>query len=137
MTFYELIDVAQSVAARIDVQWGFFLTMHMALLGGIIYVDRPLSTTEKSLAIFLYSVFAVMSFRMLRLQQSLLEKAYADIVALRNDACCTDSNLMDFYVAEVNAVFGERIFYVAIGLHLLAFVVVVLSIITDRARIET
>ena len=136
MTLYELISLAQSVAARIDVQWGFFLTVHMALLGGIIYVDRPLSTVEKSMAVFLYGVFAVMSFRLLRLQQSLLERAYADIAALADSPCCAGSHLMEFYVAEVNAGFGDRIFVVAIGLHLLAFLVVVVSIIMDRARTD-
>ena len=134
MTFYELIDVAQSVAARIDVQWGFFLTFHLALLGGIVYVDRPLSKMKKGVAVVLYSVFAIMSFRLLRLQQSLLEKAYTDIVALQGDGCCAGSQLMEFYVAEVNAGFGARIVYVAVGLHLLAFIVVLVSIISDQSR---
>jgi hypothetical protein len=30
--------------------------------------------------------------------------------------------------------FGERIGYIAVGLHVLAFAVVVLSIVTDKAR---
>jgi hypothetical protein len=134
MTPYELIDIAQSIAARIDVQWGFFLTIHMALLGGIIYVDRPLSPTEKTIAIALYSVFAVMNFRVLRLQQTLLETAYQDLVALKDDACCMHSELIGFYVKLVNWGFGERIGYIAVGLHVLAFAVVVLSIVTDKAR---
>lgn len=134
MTFYELIDIGQSVAARIDVQWGFFLTFHLALLGGIVYVDRPLSNAQKTVALVLYSAFAVISFRMLRLQQTLLEQAYKDIVAMQNDACCAGSHLMEFYVAEVNAGFGSRIFFVAVGLHLLAFAVVVFSVIADKPR---
>ncbi len=134
MTPYELIDIANSVATRIDVQWGFFLSIHMALLGGIVYVDRPLSATEKTFAVALYSIFAVMNFRVLRLQQSLLESAFQDIVALKNDACCVNSELIDFYVAEVSSGFGTRIATVAIGLHVIAFVVVVLSIVTDSAR---
>lgn len=136
MTPYELIDIAQSVAARIDVQWGFFLTIHMALLGGIIYVDRPLSPTEKTFAVALYSIFAVMNFRVLRLQQTLLESAFDDIVALKDEACCADSQLFDFYVAEVASGFGSRISTVALALHLIAFAVVVLSVLTDRARSE-
>ena len=136
MTFYQLIDIGQSVAARIDVQWGFFLTFHLALLGGIVYVDRPLSRLEKSVALFLYSVFATMSFRILRLQQTLLEQAYNDIVALQNDTCCMGSHLMEFYVAEVNTGFGSRIFLVAAGLHLIAFAIVVVSIISDKPRSE-
>jgi hypothetical protein len=134
MSAYELIDIAQSIASRIDVQWGFFLTIHLALLGGIIYVDRPLSATEKTFAVGLYSVFAVMNFRILRMQQSLLEAAYQDIVVLKDDVCCASSELIDFYVSEVSSGFGDRITYIAIGLHLLAFAVVVLSILTDRAR---
>jgi hypothetical protein len=134
MSTYELIDIAQSVASRIDVQWGFFLTIHLALLGGIIYVDRPLSTTEKTFAVTLYSIFAVMNFRILRLQQSLLEAAYRDIVTRKDDPCCAGSELIDFYVSEVSSGFGDRITYIAIGLHLIAFAVVVLSILTDRAR---
>lgn len=134
MTPYELIDIAQSVSARIDVQWGFFLTIHMALLGGIIYVDRPLSTTEKIIAVALYTLFAVANFRILRLQQSLLESIFEDIVVFRDDACCASSELIQFYVAEVSTGFGERIATVAVGLHVIAFLVVVVSILTDRAR---
>ena len=134
MTPYELIDIAQSVSARIDVQWGFFLTIHMALLGGIIYVDRPLSVMEKTFAVALYTIFAVMNFRVLRLQQSLLESIFKDIVNFSDDACCSGSELIQFYVTEVDSGFGERISSVAVGLHVIAFVVVVLSILTDTAR---
>ena len=134
MTPYELIDIAQSVGARIDVQWGFFLTIHLALLGGIIYVDRPLSATEKTFAVALYSIFAVMNYRVLRFQQSLLDMAFQDIAALKDDVCCTNRQLIDFYVNEVNSGFENRISTVAISLHVIAFVVVVLSILTDRAR---
>lgn len=134
MDFFELVNVAQSVAARIDVQWGFFLTIHMALLGGIIYVDRPLSVVEKTVAIIIYLVFATLNFRMIRLQQLLLEKAYADIVALKDSACCAASNLMDFYVAEVNGGFADRVYTVTAGLHALAVAVVLLSIVADRAK---
>lgn len=134
MSLYDLIGVAQSVGARIDVQWGFFLTIHMALLGGIIYVDRPLSRIEKSIAIVIYLVFAVFNYRVMRLQHALLEAAYTDIVALRDDACCIDSSLMDFYVAEIESGFPERLFWVTGGLHLLAIAVVLVSIIADRAK---
>lgn len=136
MTPYELIDIAQSVASRIDVQWGFFLTIHMALLGGIIYVDRPLSPVEKAFAVVLYTIFALMNFRVLRLQQTLLESAYQDIVALKNEACCASSQLFNFYAGEVASGFGHRVLTIAVGLHLLAFTVVVLSVLTDSARTQ-
>ncbi|MCB1569819.1 MAG: hypothetical protein R3F08_14735 [Dokdonella sp.] len=134
MSWYELVSVAQTISERIDVQWGFFLTVHMALLGGIIYVDRPLSRVEKTAAVFVYAVFATMSFRLLTLQQTLLERVYKDIVALRDDACCVGSHLMGFYVGEVESDFGRRIYIIAAALHALAFLLVVSSIISDRAR---
>lgn len=134
MDFFDLINVAQSVAARIDVQWGFFLTIHMALLGGIIYVDRPLSLVEKSVATIIYLVFATFNFRLIRQQQRLLESAYADIVGLKDDACCAASNLMNFYVSEVEGGFAERIQAITVSVHLLAVAVVLLSIVADRAK---
>ena len=63
-----------------------------------------------------------------------LERVYKDIVALRDDACCVGSHLMGFYVGEVESDFGRRIYIIAAALHALAFLLVVSSIISDRAR---
>jgi hypothetical protein len=38
MSLHGLIAISQGVSDRIDVQWGSFITIHMALFGGIIYV---------------------------------------------------------------------------------------------------
>jgi hypothetical protein len=38
MTAYELFDIALGISNRIDVQWGLFITIHLAIFGGIIYV---------------------------------------------------------------------------------------------------
>ncbi len=49
MTPYELLDLALSLSNRIDTHWALFISVHLALIGGIIYVDRPLSKREKAL----------------------------------------------------------------------------------------
>ena len=79
MTLYELINLIQNIGFRIDAQWGFFLTVHMALFGGIIYVDRPLRKTEKIVAIGLYSGFAVVNYLMLSNQLDLMATIYNEI----------------------------------------------------------
>ena len=79
MTLYELIALSSSIGFRIDAQWGFFLTVHMALFGGIIYVDRPLRKTEKVIAIFLYSGFAFINYFVLSNQLALLQHIYIEI----------------------------------------------------------
>ena len=47
MTPYELLDLALSLSNRIDTHWTLFISVHLALIGGIIYVDRPLAKNEK------------------------------------------------------------------------------------------
>jgi len=61
MSAYESLDLYFSIANRIDLQWGLFITVHLALFGGIIYVDRPLRTLEKVGAILLYTGFATVN----------------------------------------------------------------------------
>ena len=79
MTLYELLNLMQNTGFRVDAQWGFFLTVHMALFGGIIYVDRPLKKTEKIVAIVLYSGFALVNYFMLANQIELIHRIYLEI----------------------------------------------------------
>jgi hypothetical protein len=37
MTPYELLDLALSLSNRIDTHWTLFISVHLALIGGIIY----------------------------------------------------------------------------------------------------
>ena len=70
MTFYELVNVAQAIASRIDVQWGFFITIHMALLGGALFLGNAVPKPGKivaailrrvALCIFAISLFTIAS----------------------------------------------------------------------------
>jgi hypothetical protein len=71
MTAYELIDLAVGIGNRIDVQLGIFITVHLAIFGGIIYVDRPLTRTEKVASLFIYSLFAYLNYRIMANQLTL------------------------------------------------------------------
>ena len=62
MTPYELLDLALSLSNRIDTHWTLFISVHLALIGGIIYVDRPLFRNEKIAAIIIYTGFALFNF---------------------------------------------------------------------------
>lgn len=133
MTPYELFDIAIAVGNRIDVQWGLFITVHLALLGGIIYVDHPLRLAEKIGAISIYMAFAVLDYRVMRLQFGLLENAFRDIAALRGDACCFGSRLVDFVAADVaSGRLGVASKIIVIG-HVVMAILVVLCIVFDRA----
>lgn len=134
MTFYELMDIATAVANRIDVQWGFFITIHMALLGGIFFIDKPIPLIGKLGGTLVYAIFATANFRALRLQHRILGQAYDDIVALQASACCQNSSLMKFYVAEVAEHFETRMLVVASVVHLAALLVFVLSVFSIRSR---
>ena len=79
MTPYEIIIVAQNTGTRLDAQWAVFITVHLALLGGIIYVDRPLRRFEKVGAIAIYAAFAFFSYRLTMSLRDLLERCATDL----------------------------------------------------------
>lgn len=90
MSIYELFDLAVAVSGRLDLQLSLFVTIHLALFGGIIYVDRPLMRSEKLGVIAIYSMFASLSFAMMSHQSNLVSALYEDIARLASDPCCVD-----------------------------------------------
>ena len=131
MTPYELIDLALSLSNRIDTHWTLFISVHLALIGGIIYVDRPLSKKEKSAAIIVYSGFATINYFMMKGQATFLQSIYQQINAIKDDACCTGNHLIDHVVKLYNYEINSLLLSSVIVIHLVMFVVVVLSIFYD------
>lgn len=131
MSLFELIDLSQSIGFRIDAQWGFFLTVHMALFGGIIYVDRPLKKAEKSVAIVLYSGFALINYLMLANQLELVQIISHQIYELLQGG---ESPLMEFYAKRSNAEWFDKASNYSVMVHGLMLVVVVLTVIFDGRR---
>lgn len=132
MTPYELFDLAISTANRADVQWGLFITVHMALFGGIIYVDRPLKRLEKFAVLMIYFGFAVINYLVLRTQLEFLHLTNQEIARFATDPCCTD-NLMILSVVErldgPTYVVGMNVVLIS---HLAMALLVLLSVLFDK-----
>ena len=94
MSPYELLDVAFMVATRVDVQWSIYITVHLTIFGGLIYMDRPLRFTEKCTGLLTYFGFAILSFRILRTQLLILEQAYLEIAKYTQNVCCSENGII-------------------------------------------
>ncbi len=132
MTPYELFDLMVSIANRLDIQWGLFITVHMAIFGGIIYVDRPLTRSEKVGALIIYTGFAVVNYLITGNLLEFFHSANQDIARHATDACCRDNLLVKQVVARVEGP-GYRISRNVLLLsHLAMAVLVYLSVIFDK-----
>lgn len=136
MNIYQLMDVAISLSNRLDTHWTLFITVHLALIGGIIYVDRPLQKSEKIAAILVYSGFAVINYLMMLNQTNFLNSIYVDIVAFKADPCCQDSATMKHLVRMTELGSFKTTIWSIATIHLAMYVLVVMSILNDKARIK-
>lgn len=136
MDIYQLLDLTISISNRIDTHWTLFITVHLALIGGIIYVDRPLKTSEKSVAILVYTGFALINYFMMLNQVNFLNSLYTDIIALNEQTCCSQLSTMQYIVKLRDAGGMQTTIWSMVGIHLLMFVLVILSILNDKSRAE-
>lgn len=136
MNAYELIDLAISIGNRIDVQIGIFITVHLAIFGGIIYVDRPLRFVEKVASIIIYSVFAALNYRLMGKQLMMQESTYGEIAKLFQQPCCQDNLVLQTMAGD----FTDGLFQIRFGFlivsHLLMLVLVILSILMDTSKLR-
>ena len=133
MTPYELLDLALSLNDRIDLHWTLFITVHLALIGGIIYVDRPLVRAEKIAAIFIYTGFALINAMMMNNQIDFLDNIYQEIYLMKDGACCTTSPIIHHVASLYEAQFSARNHMMVSAVHISMFIVVILSILYDTA----
>ena len=133
MSPYETIDLYFSISNRIDLQWGLFITVHLALFGGIIYVDRPLRITEKTGAIILYAGFATINYLVMNNQLTLMSNLYMDIINLSVDDCCSHLHVIQRLAEEEKGGKSEITQNVVFVSHTLMFLLAIGSIVFDRA----
>ena len=100
---YELMMAGMSAGSRIDVQWGLFLTINLALIGGLLKLGRPLGKLEKAIALVFYGIFAIQDYRIMRVQLNLMRNAYQDIAAFASDPCCSSSALISYVTHDVES----------------------------------
>ncbi len=136
MSAYELIQIALHIGNRIDLHWGLFITVHIALLGAIVYIDRPLRSTEKVAALVMYTGFAVVNFFQMQNQILLLEAAYVDIERLASQGSAQVSAIAERMAFEGSRERSSRALQVLTASHGFMFVLVILSVIFDRRIIS-
>lgn len=129
MTAYEVIDLLHSIANRVDVQWGLFITIHMALFGGLIYIDRRIKFREKILAAILYSGFAYLNYEVVLAQFEQLLAAYLQVAELATEPRYKDNILVQHFAGRVETLSDLPFEMLAIGIHLILFALVILSLI--------
>ena len=132
MSAYELLSLSISLSERIDTHWTLFISVHLALIGGIIYVDRPLTKKEKSAAIFVYSGFAMINYFMMKGQAEFLNSIYKQIDFIKNDICCKGNfvinHVVNLHEINVTSILSTSI----IVTHIIMFLVILLSIFFDK-----
>ncbi|MBE1299509.1 MAG: hypothetical protein GJ680_06345 [Alteromonadaceae bacterium] len=134
MDWLQLMEIAVSLSNRLDTHWTLFITVHLALIGGIIYVDRPLKRPEKWAAILVYTGFAAINFLMMVNLINFQNSLYIDLIAMKNQPCC--EGLASIAYIERLAEFGsfKTTRWSIAGVHLAMYILVTISIINDSVH---
>ncbi|MEL6956252.1 MAG: hypothetical protein AAFO88_06390, partial [Pseudomonadota bacterium] len=131
MTEYQIIDLHLELSTKQDALWAIFFSVHMAIFGGIIYVDRPLRRSEKVFAIIAYIVFAAMNFVALRAGQRLMETLRTDLASL---AASRDAPMATLSLFESSSRFFPYQEWLTLVIHAVAAALVIGAIAYDRPR---
>ncbi len=134
MSSYELLDLVMSLSTRIDTHWTLFISVHLALIGGLIYVDRPLSKNEKLPAIFIYTGFAVINYLMMRGQIQFLASVLEQIVAIKDEPCCQNSSVIAHVDALVKQGNHSKSLLSINIVHVFMYIILVMSIVIDKKK---
>lgn len=132
MTPCELFHLSNSIGNRLDIQLGLFITVHLAIFGGIIYVDRPLRRSKKAGALSIYAGFALIKYLITANLFGYFHSANQDIARNATDACCRKNLLVNQVLTRVEGS-GYEIFKLVLLLsHLVMAMLVTVSVIFDR-----
>jgi len=134
MSPYDLLDLAVSLSNRIDTHWALFISVHLALIGGIIYVDRPLSKKEKTGAFVVYIGFALINYYMMKAQATFLGSIYQQIDRIKDNACCQDNAVIEHIIGLHSQNAQGALMFSIIAVHVVMLLVVVLSITFDKKK---
>ena len=134
MDVYQLMDIAVSLSNRLDTHWTLFITVHLALIGGIIYVDRPLQKSEKFAAGFVYSGFAIINSLMMINQVTFLNSVHLDIITFLELPCCKDSHSIAHLAQVTSHGSFKTAYWSIISIHAGMYVLVIASILRDKAQ---
>jgi hypothetical protein len=133
MTEYEIVQLYIDVATKQDAIWAIFFSVHLALFGGIIYVDRPLRRGEKCFAVLGYLIFAILNFSTVRGGQKILENLLSDAALIKASAASSGKTIghLDYLLNSSDFLYREP---VTIGIHVIVAAFAIGAIIFDRPR---
>ena len=132
MSAYELVDIYLTISTKQDALWALFFSVHLALFGGIIYVDRPLKRLEKFFATIAYGVFALINFYTLKNGQQIIANTLLDLQSVD----CAPSHcehLANYFKAFVD---GPHVLYqtqATLLIHFFAAVLAIIAVVTDQS----
>ena len=63
MSLYEYLDILAQGYERIDFLWNIFIAVHLAIVGGIILINRRIGILERAIAIIGYLSFLFVNYR--------------------------------------------------------------------------
>ena len=133
MTAFELIEVLIAFQNRLDVQWGVFITVHLALFGGIIYIDRPLRRSEKAATMLIYLGFAAINYLVSMDLANAIQAVQLDIATIATLPCCDQSLLIQRISERVDDPESAITQAVLLGSHGIMLILVLLSVFYDRS----
>ena len=118
MTGAETIEIAVEIGSRLDVHWGLFITVHMAMLGALVYIDNPLHWMEKVIFVAVYLGFALTNYGAMAGQLILLNAAYADVAQMPANGSTLIEKMTEFHESgrHLNAAWTVSIAHVLMAL---------------------
>lgn len=63
MSLYEYLDILAQGYERIDFLWNIFIAVHLAIIGGIILINRRIGVIERGIAIVGYLSFLFVNYQ--------------------------------------------------------------------------
>jgi hypothetical protein len=88
MTLYETLDAINALRSLIFNIWNMFVAVHIAIVGGLLFVNRPISLAERVVAFLAYLGFVFMNGRAQLANYGLLE-VLADQARALETQCIT------------------------------------------------
>jgi hypothetical protein len=133
---YEAVELALILGNRIDFHWGLFITVHLALFGAIVYIDRPLRRVEKLASLMLYVGFATVNYLQMSNQVNLLDAIYADITELSIQDEHANTVVIQHLATEAERGQIPLARRVLVFSHVIMLILVALSVIFDGRIIQ-
>jgi len=123
MTLFELLSLSAELHNQLYERWGVFISLHVALLGGLFAFDLNIKTSFKAFFLLFYSLFSCMN---LVASVNLLNQISALINDLNtlNELHPLQSQLA-LYLQQTNLPYFEPLFVVV---HLIIGLIVLLGI---------